>query len=167
MCESRTSGSKGIWTFFLFINVYLAALGHAGSLVTGCDIWFPDQGLNPGLLPWEQGLLATGPPGKSPAHAFSRPTSLRILGPTAPSTSSHLLQGEESLFPKSGPLTPLSKASASGNLVLIPSPHPFLLLQPNSGLWTFIALNHFCTTFITFSFPPQLFWCVIYLPIQM
>ena len=31
-----------------------------------CDgIWFPYQGWNPGLLPWEQGVLTTGPPGKS------------------------------------------------------------------------------------------------------
>ena len=28
-------------------------------------IWFPDQGLNPGLLHWEWEVLTTGPPGKS------------------------------------------------------------------------------------------------------
>ena len=42
------------------------------SLVTllrvTCCMWelkFPDQGLNPGPLNWERGVLSTGPPGKS------------------------------------------------------------------------------------------------------
>ena len=42
------------------------------SLVTllkvSCGMWdlkFPDQGLNPGPLNWERGVLSTGPPGKS------------------------------------------------------------------------------------------------------
>ena len=30
-----------------------------------CGIRFPHQGLNPGLQPWELGVLATGPPGES------------------------------------------------------------------------------------------------------
>ena len=34
-------------------------------LVAACGIWFPDQGLNPGPLHWELGVLSTGPPGKS------------------------------------------------------------------------------------------------------
>ena len=33
-------------------------------LVVACGIWFPDQG--PNLGPWEHGVLAAGPPGKSP-----------------------------------------------------------------------------------------------------
>ena len=33
-------------------------------LVTACGIQFPDQGLNPGPLHWERGVLATGSPGK-------------------------------------------------------------------------------------------------------
>ena len=35
-------------------------------LVSGCRIWFPDWVTNPGPLDWEPGVLATGPPGKSP-----------------------------------------------------------------------------------------------------
>ena len=34
-------------------------------LVEACGIQFPDQGLNPGLLHWERGVSATGPPEKS------------------------------------------------------------------------------------------------------
>ena len=34
-------------------------------LVPACGIWFPGQGLVPGPLHWEHGVLATGPPGKS------------------------------------------------------------------------------------------------------
>ena len=48
-------------------------LQHTGSssaacelLVAACGIQFPDQGSNPGPLHWECGVLATGPPGKSP-----------------------------------------------------------------------------------------------------
>ena len=37
----------------------------AESLVVACGVWFPEQGLNPGPLPWEHGVLATGPPAKS------------------------------------------------------------------------------------------------------
>ena len=33
-------------------------------------ILFPDQGLNPGPLHWELGVLATGPPGKSLKFLF-------------------------------------------------------------------------------------------------
>ena len=61
-----------------FLLIYLAALSLtcgtqdlASSvavcklLVVTCGIQFPAKGLNPGLLHWEQGILATGPPGKS------------------------------------------------------------------------------------------------------
>ena len=34
-------------------------------LVAACRIYFPDQGLTPGALHWELGVLTTGPPGKS------------------------------------------------------------------------------------------------------
>ena len=40
-------------------------LFQAESLVAACVILFPDQGLLPGTLHWERGVLATGPPGKS------------------------------------------------------------------------------------------------------
>ena len=33
--------------------------------VVACRIHFPDQGSNPGPLPWERRVLATGPSGKS------------------------------------------------------------------------------------------------------
>ena len=41
------------------------SLPHAGSLVAACEIYFPEQGSNPGLLHWEPGVLTTGPQGKS------------------------------------------------------------------------------------------------------
>ena len=39
--------------------------GGCELLVAACGIFFPDQGWNPGPLPWECRVLATGPPGKS------------------------------------------------------------------------------------------------------
>ena len=42
---------------FLFIWLYWV-------LVVACEILFPDQGLNPGPLHWEFGVLITGPLGK-------------------------------------------------------------------------------------------------------
>ena len=69
--------------FFLNVFIFLAApdlscvmrdfslLQHTGSLVSACELLvvahgtlFPDQGSNLGPLPWELGVLATGPPGK-------------------------------------------------------------------------------------------------------
>ena len=35
-------------------------------LVVACGIQFPNQGLNLGPLHWDPGVLAMGPPGKSP-----------------------------------------------------------------------------------------------------
>ena len=49
-------------TFFFF------CLGQV--LVAVCGIYFPNQGLNLGSLHWERGVLAIGPPGKSPDTAF-------------------------------------------------------------------------------------------------
>ena len=40
-----------------------------------CGMQFPDQALNPGLLHWECGVLATGPLWKSWFAVFSKPTS--------------------------------------------------------------------------------------------
>ena len=34
--------------------------------VAACGIQLPEGGLNPGPMPWKFGVLATGPPGKSP-----------------------------------------------------------------------------------------------------
>ena len=69
--------------FFLCLFIYLAmrvlvaARGifslHRGVwdlLVVLCGISFPDQGLNLGPLGWKHGVLATGPPGKSPWISF-------------------------------------------------------------------------------------------------
>ena len=51
-------------TFILFfLNIYFY-LFDCARLVRACGIWFPDQGLNPCVLQWEHGILATGPPWK-------------------------------------------------------------------------------------------------------
>ena len=64
----------------IFIFIYLAVPGlsskdpqkHTGSLVMACEllvsacgIQFPHQGLNPGPLHWQYGVLAKGPPENS------------------------------------------------------------------------------------------------------
>ena len=55
---------------FIFIYLFVSQLWLMGSLIAVCKlpvaprgIKFPDQGLNPS--PWERGVLATEPPGKS------------------------------------------------------------------------------------------------------
>ena len=39
-------------------------------LVVASKIQLPDLGSNPGLPPWERGVLDAGPPGKILAHYF-------------------------------------------------------------------------------------------------
>ena len=69
---------KFIYLFIYLRRVLVAAGGllscstrapqlwHANSqLRHACGIQFPDQGSNPGPLPWERGVLSTAPPGKS------------------------------------------------------------------------------------------------------
>ena len=57
--------------FFLFvcfcflIFIYLFIHLTASVLAVVCGTYFPDQGLNPGPLHWEHGILAIGPPRKS------------------------------------------------------------------------------------------------------
>ena len=55
--------------FFFKLFIYLPALclscGTLALLVVACGVWFPDQGLNPGPLNWECGVLTTGLPVKS------------------------------------------------------------------------------------------------------
>ena len=58
-----------IYFFFkiliLFIWLWHVLLWHEGFLAVACGIQSPDQILNPRLLYWECGVLATGPLGKS------------------------------------------------------------------------------------------------------
>ena len=74
-----TGGQLGVFQLehqlsfeFRLLNIYLllctrSQLQHAGSsvFIAACGMQFPDQGLNPGPLHWECGVLATGPPGKT------------------------------------------------------------------------------------------------------
>ena len=48
-----------IFSSFLIFKFFGCVLPHVGS-------WFPDWGSNPCPLHWENGVLITGPPGKSP-----------------------------------------------------------------------------------------------------
>ena len=76
----NTMGARAaIWSHFVFQNylfiIWLCQVSGAvlkisscsiqDPLVVACGIEFPSQGLNPGPLPWEHGVLGTGPPGKS------------------------------------------------------------------------------------------------------
>lgn len=75
--KCTSSSCFSFLSFFKFIYLFGCArplLQHAESSIffAGCEllaaawgIWFPNQGLNPSLLHWELGVLATGPPGKS------------------------------------------------------------------------------------------------------
>ena len=53
-----------IWLSGLNCSTGISDL-HCGmqGLVATQGIWFPEQGLNLGPLLWEQGVLASGPPG--------------------------------------------------------------------------------------------------------
>ena len=69
---------------FIYLFIYTTVLGHSqlqqeGSLVAACRIQFPDQGMNPGPLHWENRVLTTGPPGKS-LHQFF---VVRFLAPNS------------------------------------------------------------------------------------
>ena len=52
--------------FLIFIFLAAPGLNCRGSLASAYGIQFPDQESIPGPLHWEHGVLATGPPGKSP-----------------------------------------------------------------------------------------------------
>ena len=52
---------KNIYIYLIYLLVWLCQV-----LVAAYGIYFPDQGLNPDYLHGEHGVLATGPPGKSP-----------------------------------------------------------------------------------------------------
>ena len=61
-----------------------------GLPAVASGIKFPDQGLNPGPLPWEHGVSATGPPGKS---LFSH-LDFEVSCSTSPHSGHQALQGE-------------------------------------------------------------------------
>ena len=63
-------------------------------LASGCRTWLPDWVTNLGPLDWEPGVLATGPPGKSP-HLLTALT----LPPAAPSLSLSSSWGPCGLWP--------------------------------------------------------------------
>ena len=57
----------------IFIYLFgraMSQLQHVGSLVSACEIQFPNQISNPDSLHWEPEVLATGPLGKFQAKAF-------------------------------------------------------------------------------------------------
>ena len=68
---------KEIFTFIYLFSCTRSQLQHLGCLVTACwgllavahRIQFREEGLNPGPLHWELGVLATGPPGTSPCSS--------------------------------------------------------------------------------------------------
>ena len=65
--------------FFFLIFIYLFIWLHQ-VLVAARRIQFPDQGSNPGPLPWRRGVLTTGPPGQSPQDSLHdlQPQSSRL-----------------------------------------------------------------------------------------
>lgn len=54
--KRKLIGFKQGWSVFFLL---------VGTVVAACGTYFPDQGLNPGLLHWVFTILATGPPVKS------------------------------------------------------------------------------------------------------
>ena len=87
---THSSAQQNSFFFNIYLFIYLAVPGLScstqdlfqlqhveslvvahGLLVVACGIQFPDQGWNPGSLHWEREVLATGPPGKSPAEFIS------------------------------------------------------------------------------------------------
>ena len=56
----RRLGPFHFFSFKKYVFIWL----H-GIFITEYRVQFPDQGLNPGPLNWERGVLATGSPGKS------------------------------------------------------------------------------------------------------
>ena len=79
-CQSGAHFKKVIYQAAHRISLSLSFfffLQHMGSLVVACELLvsicrsqFPKQGLNPGFLLWEFGVLATGPMEKSQEHTF-------------------------------------------------------------------------------------------------
>ena len=61
--EAQENQNTHFFLSFLSSSSLLICLSWV--LVIACGLWFPDQGLNPGLLHWEHIVLTTGPPEKS------------------------------------------------------------------------------------------------------
>ena len=59
----------------LKIFIYVAATGLSCGMQ---NLQFPNQGLNLGPLHWEDGVLATGPPGMSLEHFLKDEINKRI-----------------------------------------------------------------------------------------
>ena len=49
----------------MYLTMWGLSCSTGDLLAVACGIWFPDQGLNPGPLPWEHGVLTAEPPGES------------------------------------------------------------------------------------------------------
>lgn len=56
-----------IWRYFiyLYLFIWLSWVAACKFLVAACEIYLPDQELNPGSLHWEHRILITKPPGKN------------------------------------------------------------------------------------------------------
>ena len=66
--------------FLKNINFYFF-IWLCSVLVAACRGEFPDQGLVPGPWLWEHGVLAIGPPGKSPPTLLCSPPTLLCSPP--------------------------------------------------------------------------------------
>ena len=93
-CIAEPLGLEGERPSFFLMFIYLFIWLHRGL---SCYMWdlcccmwdqFPDQGLSPGPLHWEHGVLAAGPPGK-----FQTPAFLAQLLASDPQSSLHLKVG--------------------------------------------------------------------------
>ena len=88
------------WDLWSSLQQVGSLVATCGLLVVACGI--PDQGLNPGLLNWECGVLAPGPPGKS----FSKFLS-SVVGFLRKLFLIHLCNkqnNQHSLSPNAGPI---------------------------------------------------------------
>ena len=69
MWEYRSPPITESQLLYIYFNIYLF-IWLCWVLVVACGTYFPDQGLNPGPLPWEHGVFATSPPEKNPREPF-------------------------------------------------------------------------------------------------
>ena len=64
-------------SIYCFLDLFLC-IQLCQVLAAAGRIQFPDQGVNPGPLHWEQGVLAIGPPKKSQYLLFLKPTLMKL-----------------------------------------------------------------------------------------